>query len=104
MTIAQVVSNVKCELAKNYAKVVAFDNYGIRCAKTDYDFSLTELELFLLENIHYLNIKDDTLLLQRNYKNLCTPDLFSSAILDLYIDNGPIEDDDDSIDWDSLNW
>ena len=71
MTIAQLVSDIKCELACNYVSVLDEKEYGINCKNKEYDFSSVELELFFLENIHYLDIEDHTLLLQRNYRDLC---------------------------------
>ena len=71
MTVAQLVSNIKCELASKASSILNFHHYGTRCNDIDYNFSLVELELLLLENIHYLDIEDHSLLLQRNYKGLC---------------------------------
>ena len=54
MTIAQLVSDIKCELACNYVSVLDEKEYGINCKNKEYDFSSVELELFFLEKtIHY---------------------------------------------------
>ena len=77
--IAQLVSDIKCEVSSKYSSLLNELQFGIKCNHKNYDFSLVKLELLFLENIHYFDIEDYSLILNRNYKNICKPIEFSNC-------------------------